>query len=235
MNSLPDIERALKALPQGQRRRLLDWLAGELGLEMGIAEPMAKYGNTAETREILPLAEYFEMEAVSSVLHEYVAGEIYDMAEPSQAHDIIAMNLAGPLYAQLQDRPCRIYAARRQLQFKIGDDDFVYRPDVWVACGEVRDPKGEYVEEPCLVIEVLSPSTARFDRREKVMSYRAIPSIQEYVIVAQKPAQVVIYRRGEQWRPQILSSPEDTLDLRSVGLTLPVARVYRGVSAETRP
>jgi Uma2 family endonuclease len=181
------------------------------------------------------MSEYFEMEARSSILHEYVAGEIYDMADPSQAHEIIAMNLAGSLYAHVQDRPCRIYPGRRQLQFKIREGDFVYRPDVWVACGEACNKKGEYVDEPCLVIEVLSPSTARFDRREKVTNYREIPSIEEYVLVAQKPAQVVIYRRTEQWRPQILNSLEEVLELPSVGMTLPVARVYKGVPGDKRP
>ena len=145
------------------------------------------------------------------------------------------MNLAAPLHCHVQDRPCRIYPGRRQLQFKIAEDDFVYRPDVWVACGEARNAKGEYADEPRLVIEVLSPSTARFDRREKVVSYREIPSIEEYVLVAQKPAHVVIYRRAEQWRPQVLESLDSVLDLRSVGLALPVARVYKGVAAETLP
>ena len=85
------------------------------------------------------------------------------------------------------------------------------------------------------MIEVLSPSTARFDRREKVASYREIPSIEEYVLVAQKPAHVLIYRRAEQWKPQVIESLDGVLDLRSVGLALPVARIYEGVSAETLP
>jgi Uma2 family endonuclease len=85
------------------------------------------------------------------------------------------------------------------------------------------------------VIEVLSPSTARFDRREKVASYREIPSIEEYVLVAQKPAIVVIYRRAEQWRPQVLESLEDVLELRSAALSIPVSRIYQGVYLETLP
>lgn len=89
--------------------------------------------------------------------------------------------------------------------------------------------KGGYVDEPCLVVEVLSPSTARFDRREKLFGYREIPTIQEYLLVGQKPAHLVIHRRAEQWRPQLLESLEDVLDLQSVGLTIPVACIYRGV------
>ena len=235
MNTLSDIEGAVRRLSRRERRRLLDWLAGELEWEMGVSEPVVRYGSAAEKRELFSLEEYFEMEASSSILHEYVAGEIYDMAEPSQAHEIIAMNLAGLLYGHVQDHPCRIYQGRRQLQFKIGEDDLVYRPDVWIACGEIRNSQGEYVDEPCLVIEVLSPSTARFDRREKVTSYREIPSIEEYVLVAQKPAHVVIYRRAEQWEPQVLENLECVLELRTVGLALPVERIYKGICLETLP
>lgn len=235
MNTLSEIEQAVRSLSRSDRRQLLDRLAGRLDSGPGVSEPMASYGGAAEKLEFFSLEEYFEIEAASSILHEYIAGEIHDMADPSQAHEIIAMNLAGPLHAHVQDRPCRIYPGGRQLQFKIGEDDFVYRPDVWMACGEARNAEGDYIDEPCLVLEVLSPSTARFDRREKVTSYREIPSIEEYVLVAQKPAHVVIYRRTDHWKPQVLESIDSALDLRSIGLTLPVARIYKGVPVETLP
>jgi Uma2 family endonuclease len=232
---MAEIEDAVRSLSRRERRRLFDWLAGALDHELGVSEPMAAYGNAAEKRDLFSLEEYFQMEERSEILHEYVAGEIYDMADPSQAHDLISLNLAAPLHLHVRERPCRIYLGRRQLQFRIGEEDFVYRPDVWMACGEVRNAKGEYVDEPCLVIEVLSPSTARYDRREKVASYREIPSIEEYVVVAQKPANVVIYRRAEQWKPQVLETLESVLELRTVGLALPLARIYEGVCPETLP
>lgn len=186
-------------------------------------------------RESFTLEEYLDLEAQSSIQHEFVAGEIYDMADPSRDHEIVAMNLAAPLHVHVQDRPCRVYTGRRQLQFRIDQDEFVYRPDVWLACGEGRDSKGKYVDEPRLVIEVLSPSTARFDRREKVASYREIPSIEEYVVVAPKPANVVIYRHAQQWRPQTVEALDGVLELHSVGLSLPLGRIYKGVSGETLP
>lgn len=233
MTTLSEIERAVRDLSRSDCRQLLDRLAG--ALDLGVSEPMIRYGGAAAKLEFFSLEEYFEIEASSSILHEYIAGEIYDMAEPSEAHDLISLNLAAPIHAHVQDRPCRTYNGRRQLQFRIGADDFVYRPDVWVACAQAREAKGSYVYEPRLVIEVLSPSTARLDRREKVASYREIPSIEEYVLVGQTPAHVVIYRRAEQWTPQVLDSTDSILDLRSIGLALPVARIYKGVSMETLP
>jgi Uma2 family endonuclease len=229
MNTMSEIEQAVRYLSRDQQRLLLDWLAGELHLETEVAEPTASYGGAAETREFFTLEEYFEVEEKSWILHEYVGGEIFAMADPSQAHEITAINLVGSLYVHLQDRPCRIYTAQRRLQFKCFGDDFVYRPDIRVACGETRNAKGDYVDEPCLVIEVLSPSSARIDKREKLISYREIPSIEEYVLAAQKPAHVVIHRRSEQWKPQILDSLEDVLELRSIGLAIPVGRIYKGL------
>lgn len=228
MNTMSEIEQAVRYLSRDQRRLLLDWLAGQLDSEPGVAEPTTNYGGAAEARELFTLEEYFEMGEKSSILHEYVAGEIFAMAEPSQAHEIIAMNLAGPLHAHLQDRPCRTYKTRR-LQFKCFGDDFVYRPDVWVACGDTRNAKGDYVDEPSIVMEVLSPSTARIDKREKLIGYREIPSLNEFVLVAQKPAHVMVYRRAERWQPQILDSLEEVLELRSVELAIPVRRIYKGV------
>lgn len=229
MKNISEIEQAVRCLSRGQRRRLLDWLAGELDLEMGVAEPVTNYGSSAESQDFFSLDEYFELEERSSILHEYVAGAIFDMADPSQAHEIIAMNLAAPIHAHLRDRPCRIYQGRRLLQLRVLADDLVYRPDVWVACGEMRNGKGDYVDEPCLVVEVLSPSTARFDRREKVNTYREVPSIKEYVLLAQQPAWVRVYRRAEQWQPQTIEALEDVLDLQSVELSIPVANIYKGV------
>jgi Uma2 family endonuclease len=229
MNTMSEIEQAVRYLSPDQQRLLLAWLVGELNLETGVSEPTASYGSAAEKREPLTLEEFLEMEENSSVLHEYVAGEVFAMAEASQAHEIVAMNLLGPLHAHLRDRPCRTYTAGRSLEFKCLGDDFVYRPDVWVACGETRNAKGEYVDEPRIVMEVLSPSTARIDKREKVMSYREIPSIKEIVLVAQKAAHVVIYRRAEQWQPKILDSLADVLEIRSVELAIPVRSIYRGV------
>lgn len=233
MSTVAEIEDAVRSLSRRERRRLFDWLAGALDHELGVSEPMAAYGSAVETCAFFSLEEYLKIEERSEILHEYVAGEIYDMADPSQAHDLISMNLAAPLHTHVRGRPCRIYLGRRQLQFRIGEENFVYRPDVWMACGEARNAKGDYVNEPRLVIEVLSPSTARFDRREKVASYREIPSIEEYVVVAQKPTNVTIYRRAEQWKPQLLETPESVLELRTVGLTLPVARIYEGACPET--
>src|SRR5512146_125579 len=124
MNGIAELEEAVRRLSRSERRQLFDWFAGVLDWELGVSEPLARYGGAAQQREFFSLEEYFEIEERSALLHEYVAGEIYDIAQPSQDHEILAMNIAGPLHAHVQDRPCRIYPGRRYLQFEIGEDDF---------------------------------------------------------------------------------------------------------------
>lgn len=98
-----------------------------------------------------------------------------------------------------------------------------------MGCGKSRNAQGELNDEPRLVIEVLSPSTARIDRREKALNYREIASLQEFVLVDPKPVSLVLHRRAEQWSPIVLGSPDARLELRSVGLTLSAGQIYEGV------
>jgi Uma2 family endonuclease len=84
------------------------------------------------------------------------------------------------------------------------------------------------VANPKVIVEVLSTSTAGVDRQEKRIAYREIAELEEYLIVAQESAQVTIFRRSESWQPVILDSLEESLELRSVGLTIPLAQIYEG-------
>lgn len=229
MNTLHDIKQSVKALSPGARVELLDWMAVNLNVGLFVTEPPVAYGAVALERDYYSVEEYLELEEKSTMAYEYVAGQIYAMAEPSEAHAAIVENLYSQLLVHLRGRPCRPHLASRRVLFKCRGDDIAYRPDVWVGCGAERNPAGVTVGEPRLVIEVLSPSTARIDRREKTVNYREIPSLEECVLVAQKNVQVTIYRRAEEWRRVVLHSPGDILELRSVGLALPVTQIYEGL------
>ncbi len=229
MSTLREVEQAVAALSPRQRTELLDWMAVNLNAGLVVAEPPVPYGAAAPERRLFTFEEYLEIERTSPLRHEYVGGEIFSMGEPRQAHEIIAMNLAAALHAHLRGRPCRTYAGGRRLHFKCRGDDIAYYPDVWVGCGDTRNAKGELDDEARLVIEVVSPSTARIDRREKAINYREIASLEELVLVAQKPAGIVLHRRAEHWAPISLDSARGVLELRSVELTLPVSRIYEGV------
>lgn len=229
MNTLHEIKRAVKSLSPVDRAQLLDWMAVHLDVGLFVTEPPMAYGAVALERDFYSVEEYLELEDKNTMAYEYVAGRIYAMAEPSEAHEIIVDNLLVLLKAHVHGGPCRVHSAERRILFECRGDDIAYRPDVWVGCGEKRNSAGVLVGEPRLVIEVLSPSTARIDRREKAVAYREIPSLEECVLVAQKDAQVTIYRRAEEWNRIVMQSTGDVLELRSVGLALPVAQIYRGV------
>lgn len=235
MSSLHEVRQAVKALSPADRAQLLDWMAVNLDVGLFVTEPPMAYGAVALERDFYSVAEYLELEEKSSMAYEYIAGRIYAMAEPSQSHEIITTNLRTAIHTHLSGQHCRVHSAARRILFKCRGDDIAYRPDVWVGCGEKRNSKGVVIGDPCLVIEILSPSTARTDRQEKTVNYRKIPSLEECILVAQKNAHVTIYRRTEEWQPVVLDSSDGVLELRSIGLELPMARIYESVCPETPP
>jgi len=229
MRRFDEVSRAVLTLSPDERLLLVDWIMERTGGPIGVAEAAPHYGLLTDRSRKLTLEEYLAFDASSPLFHEFVAGEIYAMCEPSRSHELVVSNLVADIRTHLRGRPCRTYAGKTKVQFKCRDDDIVYRPDVWVACGEARDSHGQFIDEPRLVIEVLSHSTERIDRREKVVNYCEIPTIGEIVLVSQAAARVVLYRRSDQWRPVTLESLEDTLELRSIELAIPLARVYESL------
>ena len=107
--------------------------------------------------------------------------------------------------------------------------DLFYYPDVVVTCDK---PGGDpyFRTEPRLVIEVLSPTTERTDRHEKLASYKNCPSVQEYALISQEQMMVEIHRRGkDDWQTEILTEPDDQCAFHSVDLTLSLRDIYRNV------
>jgi Uma2 family endonuclease len=136
----------------------------------------------AARHHLLTLDDYFRLEAAAvDVKHEYVAGQVYAMSGASRRHNRIAGNIFARLWTAARGGPCRVYMSDVKLR---AAHDVVYYPDVMVACGaEGTDPLVE--DAPCLVVEVLSPSTQLTDRREKALVYRQLASLRAYVIVDQ--------------------------------------------------
>lgn len=97
-----------------------------------------------------------------------------------------------------------------------------------------REEEGErFFTDPKLIVEVLSPSTAGVDRHEKRIAYRRIAALEEYVIVARDMVEVTVFRREENWTPEVLGAMDSILEPRSIGLAPPLAHVYE--AEELRP
>jgi Uma2 family endonuclease len=113
------------------------------------------------------------------------------------------------------------------VRLKVNQDEIFYIQNAMVACGR-QNLEDQYLSNPRLVVEVLSPSTERTDGREKALNYRHIASLEECVLVAQRASQVTIFRRSEQWMPVVLTSPEAIAELQSIEFSVSLERIYEG-------
>lgn len=182
-----------------------------------------------EMQTRLSATDYLVGERRSEIRHEYIGGHIYAVARASEEHNVIAGNIFTALHASLRGRPCRVFMADMKVALDIAGEEIFYYPDVMVACDPLD--RDRYAKRfPKVLIEVLSPETERTDRREKLFSYTQIESMEEYVLVAQERPEVEIFRRANQWRPEILQKAEDSLRLASLDFQMPLGAVYDGVS-----
>jgi len=180
----------------------------------------------------LSVDEYLEAEKDSPVRHEFIDGQIYAMAGASDRHNRIAGNFYNRLDDHLGDGPCEPFIS--DMKVWVSETVFYY-PDVVVACdGPGAD--SYYRKQPRLIIEVSSPSTERIDRSEKLLAYKQVKSLKEYVIVFQDRIKIEVFRRGrgDRWNWELLTELDEELRLESVGLTLTVSHIYRHVKLPQR-
>jgi Uma2 family endonuclease len=183
---------------------------------------------SAATPLFLAVEDYLRAEAGSQVRHEYIGGRVHAMSGTSMRHNVIALNLAAIFRAHLRGGPCQTFMNDVKVRLAVNREDIFYYPDVMVACGEVQ-LESHYLRDPTLIVEVLSPSTENIDRREKLINYTSIPSLDEYVFVAQDTREITLHRRAEQWRPVLVSAAEAVVEFRSIKLAVPLVQIYEGV------
>ena len=176
---------------------------------------------------IMSFEEYMEFEEYSPMKHEYLAGEVFPMSDVTKRHNRIAGRLYCACANHLKGGPCAPYISDVKVRLEIASDIYAYYPDVMVVC-DPRESEDRYVANPKITVEVSSESTARTDRHEKRVHYGLIRALEAYVIIAQEIIQVTIFRRHENWRPAVLDSLDATLELRSIGLAVPLAQIYDG-------
>lgn len=182
-----------------------------------------------EKPQLLTVAEYLEGEQHSDVRHEYIGGLVYAMAGTSDEHSFIVGNLHAALHTHLRGKSCRLFMLEAKVRLQAADDDIFYYPDLMVAC-DPRDKDRFFKRFPRVLIEVLSESTERIDRREKFLSYTQIETLEEYILVAQDKMEVTLYRRVNQWHPEILKTGAQSLLLASIDFSIPLAAIYEGVN-----
>jgi Uma2 family endonuclease len=179
--------------------------------------------------------EYLELERAADEKHEYWYGGMYAMAGGLPPHSLIINNVQSALTNLLRDRDCLVFNA--DLRVSVRWDTLITYPDATI----VSDPPNyvddlrDTVTNPTLVVEVLSPSTARKDRGDKTLLYRQVPSMREILLVEPAPVWIEHYWKlpNGHWELETVTDPAAVLRLPTLDCELPVAEIYRKVDRLT--
>lgn len=184
-----------------------------------------------ENHQKMTAEEYLEWEAKQEFRHEYIDGEIIAMTGGSLPHNDIALNFYTALRPHLRQRGCRVNVSDAKVQ--ANKNSRYFYPDLVVSCHPDDLKSREFIQHPKVIVEVLSPSTANYDRTKKLKYYRQVPSLQEYVLVDSEEIVVEVYRRGEgkMWLYYEYEAGE-AIFLPSIEFECAIELLYEGVSFE---
>ncbi len=176
-------------------------------------------------------AEYLERERSAPTKSQYYRGEIFLMSGGTSAHSRIAANVMTALNVALADRPCLVYSSDMRIACPTGLTTY---PDASALCGdeEFLDDRRDTLMNPQVIVEVLSPTTESFDRGKKFERYRTIPSLREYILVAQDAPTIERFFRDHatgQWTLSEHHGLEDVVHIDALDCQLPLKDVFRKV------
>jgi Uma2 family endonuclease len=177
----------------------------------------------------MTMEEFFQFETGSEERHEFVDGYLFVLAGPTARHHLIVKSLDAIITKHLEPSRCTTFT--NTFMVRIESLNCVYQPDLLVTCAPF-DIDDYFTDSPIMIIEVLSPSTAATDRREKLTAYEKIESLREYLIVYQSIKRVDLYRKnGRRFAPrEIFTSGSFELQSLPPGpLTVPIESVYEGL------
>ena len=172
--------------------------------------------------------EFLRWDDGTDARYELVDGFVVAMAPPVPRHGTLTLRLGGAIDAALRTRPpCSAHGEAGIV--RPDRDDTFYVADIAVTCDPLQ-PDDQLIRNPILIVEILSPSTATFDRNRKVPDYRRIASVQEILLLDSASVFAEVLRRdGDRWITEIVQGPTSTLSLGSVPITIPMAELYRGL------
>ncbi len=185
----------------------------------------------AQRRPYLTPDEYLAIERQSELRSEYLDGEMFAMSGSSREHNLIVTNLSREISSRLRGHPCETYTNDQRVHIPSAGS-YVY-PDLVVACGEplFQDQQFDSLLNPTLIVEVLSPSTEAYDRGGKFEHYQAIPSLAEYILVAQDKPRVEQFLRqdGNRWLLTAFSGLDARIVLPSIRCELALGDIYERI------
>jgi Uma2 family endonuclease len=174
--------------------------------------------------------QYLEVERAADFRSEYLNGEMFAMSGATARHNIVVNNLGRALHPQLKGR-CRYFTT--DLRLLVPATGLYTYPDLMVICGDIAfsGDRQDIVTNPRFVAEILSKSTADYDRGRKFVHYRSIPGLADYMTVAQDSIRVEHWSRqpDASWVLREYSSPGDTIPIESISAEISLAAVYENV------
>ncbi|MBK7354617.1 Uma2 family endonuclease [Propionivibrio sp.] len=169
-------------------------------------------------------AAYLAWEEAQPERNEYIAGEVFAMVGVRQSHNVATLNIATMLRQALKGSPCRVFI--ESVKTRIEAADCFFYPDVVVTCDARDRQTPAYVSYPLLLVEVLSDSTAAFDRGVKFAAYRKLESLLEYVLIDVALQRIEVFRRNPENHWVLYEyGPGDSLELASLSLNLDVGEL----------
>lgn len=189
-----------------------------------MADPAEKLAMSSE--------RYLALEATSAVKHELVRGGVFAMSGTTDAHNVVAGNLYALFRAHLRGRPCRTFI--ESVKVRVEAADAFFYPDVFVTC-DPRDRDDPLVKRhPVLIVEVLSDSTADYDRGGKFADCRALESLREYVLVDSRAQVVEVFRKTDAGTWEFDPVERGVVTLASIGLEASVSAIYDDTEVPAR-
>ncbi len=179
----------------------------------------------------MTLDEFLRWEDGTDTHYELVGGFPLAMAPPAEAHRILTMRLASRIDAALSGRrPCNAQTEAGVL--RVDRADTYFEADIAATCA-ANEAGRQAIKDPFLIVEILSPSTERHDRRVKLPAYRQIETVQEVLLIASDDRYAELHRRsGDQWITEILRGEDSVITLSSVPVQIALSDLYDGIALD---
>ena len=171
---------------------------------------------------------YLAFEETADVRHEYYEGKLIPMPGTTTYHNLICQNIIFALRLLLKGTPCKFFMENVKVQIT-DKKDYTY-PDVVVTCDERDFDKIYILEHPSVIFEVSSPSTKVYDKTDKFIRFRQIPSLKNYIVVNAEKVDIEVFtKEGEDWFSEHFSDMGTSLNIAALGIDLDVSEIYAGV------
>ena len=183
----------------------------------------------------LSVTEYLDIERETNTKYEYHDGKIYLMAGGTLNHGLICGNIFGEIRAALRETENNCRAMNSEIKVHVNSKNCYLYPDTMVVCGEIEKSESEpnSITNPKVIVEVLSKSTANYDRGDKFYLYRQLESFEEYILIDQDKAQIDIHKRhkgnSDLWKLSRISGLDQSLEIEVLGIKIKLEEIYNDI------